>query len=103
MGDRRQREQIEWMSSTTVAALGVVAFNGAARLQRMLYDHGANGPRPHDANAALSVEIVQPLVRCPLCRVLSPAGKAISNVHAGDRMPPCCVCTEDSSNVCLPC
>jgi len=102
--DRRQREQIEWMSSTTVAALGVVAFNGAARLQRMLHDHGAHGPRLPDANAAaLPLGIVQPLVSCPLCRVLSPAGKAINNVHAGDRMPPCCVCTEESSNVCLPC
>jgi hypothetical protein len=47
--------------------------------------------------------MMSPLVQCPLCRERTPANQAIKNVHAGDSVQLCCVCTETRSDVCLPC
>jgi len=92
------RYQREIICSTTVAALGGVAFTGAARLQRMLTDAGDGRSRLGDEEATL-----EPLVRCPLCRECTPAARAIQNVRAGDAAPTCCVCTEQRASVCLVC
>jgi len=85
------------LASTTIAALGGVAFSGAARIQRMVSSEPANLARPLGANP------LEPLIRCPLCRVATPSGRAIQHVHAGDSVPLCCVCTEAKADVCLPC
>jgi len=93
-----QRPRTERVCSTTVAALGGVAFTGATRIQRMLTDDGAGATR-----LGVAAEPLEPLVRCPLCRVASPAGRAIQDVRAGDAVPSCCVCTEQKADVCLLC
>mmetsp|Transcript_56991 Transcript_56991/g.144654 ORF Transcript_56991/g.144654 Transcript_56991/m.144654 type:complete len:336 (-) Transcript_56991:271-1278(-) len=93
-----QRQRTEWVCSTTVAALGGVAFTGATRIQRMLTDDGAS-----TTGLGTTAEPLEPCVRCPLCRIVSPAGRAIQDVRAGDSVPCCCVCTEQKANVCLLC
>lgn len=93
----RERSRSESMASTAVAAIGGVAFSGASRMHRIVSSDNINTTRSFGADP------LEPLVRCPLCRVATPSGRAIQDVHAGDGMPPCCVCTENQADVCLPC
>lgn len=96
-----QRWQSEWRCSTIVAALGSMAFGNATRLQRMMTNTGG-GSVSLGAPGSI-VDMLEPLVRCPLCRLATPAGRAIQDVHAGEATAACCVCTERSADVCLPC
>lgn len=91
------RNRSESMASTTVVALGGVAFSSACRMHGVVSGEGAGAVR------SLGAGPLEPLVRCPLCRVASPAGRAIRGVHAGEGAASCCVCTEGKADVCLPC
>lgn len=43
------------------------------------------------------------LVRCPLCRRLSPVSQTVQKVHGDIRREPCCVCLSADSEVCFAC
>ena len=43
------------------------------------------------------------LVRCPICRKLAVAARAVKKVHGMQLGEKCCVCLEEDSCVCLPC
>jgi len=92
-----RRNHGDRLFSTIMAALGVVAFNGASRLQGLLIGDRANRQRLPPAHMS------ELLVLCPLCRVLNPVHQAIKRVRACDHAPICCVCTDAQSDVCLPC
>lgn len=87
----------QWTISTSVAALGGVAFSSATRIHRVLTADGESLRQLDDVGS------LEPLVHCPLCRKATPACRAIQDVHAGDAVPTCCICTENPSNVCLRC
>lgn len=91
-----QRQNTEWACSTTVAAVGAIALNGALRITQMLSDDGG-------ANTSSGAGSFEPMVRCPLCRILCPVQRSIKNVCAGDGVPTCCVCTERKADVCMTC
>lgn len=92
-----ERIRSELVASTTVTALGGVLFSGASRIQRVTSSDTTNITR------TFGTDPLEALVRCPLCRVATPSSRAIQDVHAGDTMPACCVCTENKADVCLPC
>jgi len=90
-----RRSNARLFCSTIIAAVGGIAFTSASRIQHML--------APDRAQRLGVQDNLTPLVSCPLCRVASAASQAIRNVHAGESVPVCCVCTEERSDVCLPC
>lgn len=97
-----RRHSAERYVNTLIAAVGGVVFTGVCRINRMVSSNPENVlTRTARDDAALGV--IEMFIQCPLCRETVPTSRAIRNVHAGEAVPSCCVCTENRSDVCLPC